>query len=125
MRLRSVQPYLMAAFNHFDKSFDGGDFLFVVAEPVRSVLLLAREGRWVAVRSVGSSDSDAALTALIGRESQLQASTSERPFNLYRCMPRRASTPTLMLPGVQLLRTLEEDQTSVRDSLYVMSRAVA
>jgi hypothetical protein len=79
LKLRSVQPYLMAAFNHFDKSFDAADFLFVVAEPVRSVLLLAREGRWAAVRSVGSSDSDAALAALIGRESQLQASTSERP----------------------------------------------
>ncbi|MDR7286508.1 hypothetical protein J2X84_005372 [Pseudomonas corrugata] len=123
LRLRSVQPYLMAAFNHFDKSFDGDDFLFVVAEPVRSVLLLAREGRWVAVRSVGTSDSDAALTALIGRESQLQASTSERPFNLYLHAPARIdSHPDV--PGVQL-RTLEEDQTSVRDSLYVMSRAVA
>jgi hypothetical protein len=123
LRLRSVQPYLMAAFNHFDKSFDAGDFLFVVAEPVRSVLLLAREGRWAAVRSVGSSDSDVALTALIGRESQLQASTSERPLNVYLHAPARIdSHPDV--PGVHL-RTLEEHRTSVRDSLYVMSRAVA
>ena len=41
LSLRSVQPYLMAAFNRFDKSLDAGDFLFVVAEPQRSVLLLA------------------------------------------------------------------------------------
>jgi hypothetical protein len=123
MRLRSVQPYLMAAFNHFDKSFDAGDFLFVVAEPVRSVLLLAREGRWASVRSVGSSDSDAALSALIGRESQLQASTSERPLNVYLHAPARIDCHP-QLPGVHL-RTLEEDQTSVRDCLYVMSRAVA
>jgi hypothetical protein len=123
LRLRSVQPYLMAAFNHFDKSFDAGDFLFVVAEPVRSVLLLAREGRWAAVRSVGSSDSDVALSALIGRESQLQASTSERPLNVYLHAPARIdSHPDV--PGVHL-RTLEEHRTSVRDSLYVMSRAVA
>jgi hypothetical protein len=123
MRLRSVQPYLMAAFNHFDKSFDAGDFLFVVAEPVRSVLLLAREGRWTSVRSVGSSDSDAALSALIGRESQLQASSSERPLNVYLHAPARIDSHP-QVPGVHL-RTLEEDQTTVRDCLYVMSRAVA
>jgi hypothetical protein len=86
-------------------------------------LLLAREGRWTSVRSVGSSDSDAALTALIGRENQLQASTSERPLNVYLHAPARLeSQPDV--PGVQL-RTLEEDRTSVRDCLYVMSRAVA
>ena len=123
LRLRSVQPYLMAAFNHFDKSFDAGDFLFVVAEPVRSVLLLAREGRWASVRSVGTNDSDAALTALIGRESQLQASTSERPLSVYLHAPARLDAQP-DVPGVQL-RTLEEDRTSVRDGLYVMSRAVA
>ena len=123
LRLRSVQPYLMAAFNHFDKSFEAGDFLFVVAEPVRSVLLLAREGRWTSVRSVGCSDSDAALTALIGRENQLQASTSERPLKVYLHAPaRNDSHPDV--PGVHL-RTLEEGRTSVRDSLYVMSRTVA
>ncbi|MHC8339939.1 hypothetical protein [Pseudomonas sp. HLT2-19-2] len=123
LRLRSVQPYLMAAFNHFDKSFDAEDFLFVVAEPVRSVLLLAREGRWTSVRSVGSSDSDAALTALIGRENQLQASISDRPLSVYLHAPARIdSHPDV--PGAHL-RTLEEDRTSVRDGLYVMSRAVA
>lgn len=123
LKLRSVQPYLMAAFNHFDKSFDGGDFLFVVAEPVRSVLLLAREGRWASVRSVGCGDSDAALAALIGRERQLQASSSERPLNLYLHAPARLdSQPDV--PGVQL-RTLEEDRAPVRDGLYAMSRAVA
>jgi hypothetical protein len=123
LRLRSVQPYLMTAFNHFDKSFETGDFLFVVAEPVRSVLLLAREGRWTSVRSVGSNDSDAALTALIGRENHLQASTSERPLNIYLHAPARIDSPP-DVPGVQL-RTLEEDRTVVRDCLYLMSRAVA
>jgi hypothetical protein len=113
----------MAAFNHFDQTFDVGDFLFVLAEPVRSVLLLAREGHWTSVRSVGTSDSDAALTALIGRESQLQASTSERPLSVYLHAPARIDSPP-EVPGVQL-RTLEQDRTCVRDALYVMSRAVA
>lgn len=123
VRLRSVQPYLMTAFNHFDKSLDAGDFLFVVAEPQRSVLLLAREGRWASVRSAGGSDSDAALSALIGRERQLQASTSERAFNVYLHAPARLDAHP-DVPGVQL-RTLEDDSMTVRDGLYVMSRAVA
>ena len=123
LRLSSVQPYLMAAYNRFDKSLGDGDFLFVVAEPVRSVLLLAREGRWVAVRSVGSNDSDAALSALIGRERQLQASTSERPLNVYLHAPARLDALP-ELDDVQL-RTLEEGAASVHDGLYVMSLAVA
>ncbi|KHA71923.1 hypothetical protein NZ35_18585 [Pseudomonas chlororaphis] len=123
LRLRSVQPYLMAAFNRFDKSLDAGDFLFVVAEPQRSVLLLAREGRWAGVRSVGGSDSDVALSALIGRERQLQASTSERAFNVYLHAPARLDAHP-DVAGVQL-RTLEDDSMTVRDGLYVMSRAVA
>lgn len=123
LRLSSVQPYLMAAFNHFDKRLGTDDFLFVVAEPVRSVLLVAREGRWVAVRSVGSSDSDAALSALISREIQLQASSNERPLNVYLHAPARLdSAPEV--PGVQLC-SLDEDRTGVRDSLHAMSRAVA
>jgi hypothetical protein len=123
LRLRSVQPYLMAAFNRFDKSLDAGDFLFVVAEPQRSVLLLVREGRWAGVRSVGGSDSDAALNALIGRERQLQASTSERAFNVYLHAPARLDAHP-DVAGVQL-RTLEDASMNVRDGLYVMSRAVA
>ncbi|WP_085641228.1 MULTISPECIES: hypothetical protein [unclassified Pseudomonas] len=123
LRLRSVQPYLMTAFNRFDRSLDAGDFLFVVAEPQRSVLLLAREGRWTAVRSVGGSDSDAALAALVGRERQLQASASERPFNVYLHAPARLDAQP-QIDGVQV-RTLEDDSMTVRDGLYVMSRAVA
>ncbi|MCF4998489.1 hypothetical protein GIW70_17970 [Pseudomonas syringae] len=123
LRLRSVQPYLMAAFNRFDKSLDAGDFLFVVAEPNRSVLLIAREGRWTSVRSVGSSDSDAALSALIGRERQLQASVSERALNVYLHAPARLDAQP-EVAGVQL-RTLENDSMTVRDALFVMARAVA
>lgn len=123
LHLNSVQPYLMAAFNHFDKHLDSDDFLFVVAEPVRSVLLLARQGRWVAVRSVGSSDSDTALRALISRELQLQGDSSEQPLSIYLHAPARLDSPP-EVPGV-LLCTLDEDRTGVRDSLYAMSRAVA
>ncbi|MNG40295.1 hypothetical protein D3C84_1288190 [compost metagenome] len=59
----------------------------------------------------------------MGRECQLQASTSERPLNVYLHAPARIDSHP-EVPGVQL-RTLEEGRTNVRDSLYVMSRTVA
>ncbi|MDR0279545.1 MAG: hypothetical protein LBJ37_16825 [Paucimonas sp.] len=123
LRLRSVQPYLMAAFNRFGAQLGSDDFLFVVAEPLRSVLLLAREGRWTAVRSVGGSDNDTALTALIGRESQLQACASDRQLSLYLHAPGRVEAPP-QVPGVTLCG-LEDAADGVRDSLYAMCRAVA
>jgi len=123
LRLDSVQPYVMAAFNHFDQRLGDDDFLFVVAEPVRSVLLLAQEGRWVAVRSVGSNDSDTALAALIGREGQLHACSCDRPLRAYVHAPSRLdSMPDL--PGVHLC-SFDETPLPVRDCLYVMSRSVA
>ena len=75
------------------------------------------------MRSVGSSDSDAALSALISRELKLQASSSDRPLSIYLHAPARLDSPP-EVPGV-LLCTLDEDRTGVRDSLYAMSRAVA
>jgi hypothetical protein len=72
---------------------------------------------------VGSSDSDGALSALVGRECQLQACASERPLNVYLHAPARIDSHP-EVPGVHL-RTLEEGRTSVRDCLYVMSRTVA
>lgn len=123
LRLVSVQPYLMAAYNHFDKRLGTEDFLLVVAEPVRSVLLLARNGRWAAVRSVGCNDSDAALGALIGRESQLQASLSERPLRVYLHAPGRLDAAP-QVPEVELLQ-VQAAPAAPRDSLYLMSRAVA
>ena len=123
LRLRSVQPYLMAAYNHFGSHLSGGDFLLVVAEPVRSVLLLARNGRWAAVRSVGCGDSDAALGALIGRERQLQDSLSERPLSVYLHAPGRLDAAP-HVAEVQLLQ-LQAAPAAPRDSLYLMSRAVA
>lgn len=45
LKLHSVQPYLMASFNHFAKAAQG-DAWFVAAESGRFVLALFREGVW-------------------------------------------------------------------------------
>ncbi|MFC5697082.1 hypothetical protein ACFPU0_16120 [Pseudomonas sp. GCM10022186] len=90
MRVSSVQPYLMAAFNRFRPALAADDFLFLVAEPGRGSLLLARGGRWTAVRSVALDGSAAALDDLIARESQLQGLEHEAPAALYLHAPGRA-----------------------------------
>jgi hypothetical protein len=71
VRLVSVQPHLMAAFNRLLPRLRRDDFLFAAAEPGRCSVLLARAGRWVGVRSNAVEDSDAAVAALLARECEL------------------------------------------------------
>lgn len=123
LRLVSVQPYLMAAFNRFDAQLAKDDFLFVVAEPGRSTLLLARDGRWEGVRSICSPDSDGALAALIDRECELFDADSEHPLPIYLHAPGRfENTPSLEQETVVMLNL--QVAAPVRDVLYVMSQAV-
>jgi hypothetical protein len=122
LRLVSVQPYVMTAFNRFHKSFGDRDFLFVVAEPGRSTLLLAREGRWSAVRSLRIADSDTALASMIARESELHGLNGDKPVDLFVHAPARHTDAPLIL-GVQTLE-LPADQADTLDPLHIMSRAV-
>jgi hypothetical protein len=49
IRLYSVQPYLMTAFNHWRNEFKGGQQWFVLGEPERACICLIRDGSWVSV----------------------------------------------------------------------------
>jgi len=71
LRLRSVQPYLAAAFNRLRDSLGGRNFVFVVAEPARSCLLVSVGGLWTSVRASSAQDRPQALADLIEREAQL------------------------------------------------------
>lgn len=71
MRLTSIQPYLVTAFNSMRKSLGRRDFLFLVAEPRRSCLLLSTGGTWSSVRANAGADQPQALADLIEREAQL------------------------------------------------------
>lgn len=122
LRLVSVQPYLMSAFNRFQKSFGNRDFLFVVAEPGRSTLLLAREGRWSAVRSLRIADSDAALGSMIARESELHGLNGDKPVDLFVHAPARHHDAPQIL-GVQTLE-LPSGESDIQDPLHIMATAV-
>ncbi|MGE8391966.1 hypothetical protein HFV04_021975 [Pseudomonas sp. BIGb0427] len=121
LRLRSTRPYLMAAYNHFAEQLGQGDFLFVLAEPQRSVCLLAQNGAWQHVSAQGCSDSDQALQALIARHSELHQGEGQLPVYLHA--PGRLE-PVPALAGVQLCE-LAPAPLAVRDVLCSMSRAVA
>ncbi|MNT72391.1 hypothetical protein D3C72_2109860 [compost metagenome] len=108
----------MAAYNRFAEQLGQGDFLFVLAEPQRSVCLLAQNGTWQQVSAQGSGDSDAALQALIARQCELNAGERELPVFLHA--PGRMEQPPT-LDGVQLCALTEPGG----DVLCSMSRAVA
>ncbi|MCO6056673.1 hypothetical protein NG726_08285 [Pseudomonas sp. MOB-449] len=120
LRLASVQPYLMAAFNHYRATLAVDDFLFLVAEPERASLLLARGGHWVAVRSVALDDSESALNDLIAREGELRGLEQDAPAALYLHAPGRTGQPAL---GIARLDA-DLGDGPVGDPLYAMAMTV-
>jgi hypothetical protein len=56
VRLISVQPFLIAAFNRIRKTVGNGSCWIVVEEPGRLTLALLQRGAWVAIRSRRSDD---------------------------------------------------------------------
>ena len=115
LQLRSVQPYLMAAYNRCSAQLGQGDFLFVLAEPRRSVLLLAAGGAWQQVLAQGCADNDQAFQALIERTCELYGEHLPR---VYLHAPGRGDVP--QLAAVQLCQPASE-----ADPLCAMWRAVA
>lgn len=115
LSLRSVQPYLMAAYNRCSAQLEDSDFLFVLAEPRRSVLLLAAGGAWQQVLAQGCADTDQALQALIERTCELYG---EHLPKVYLHAPGRGEAPKLA--AVQLCAPAGDS-----DPLCAMWRAVA
>jgi hypothetical protein len=97
LKLVSVQPYLMAAFNRLSQPFRRHDFFFLLAEPGRACALAAVKGHWRAVRNYTVGDEDA-ISALAERELRL-LETDEGPVpHLYVHAP---GFPHLKLPIVR------------------------
>lgn len=126
LRLVSVQPYLMSAFNRLCRPLAGTDFLFLLAEPERSCLLVAREGRWVTVRSTAGSDSDAALAVLLERESELQELEAQPPMAIYIHAPGRADLAPAPVHGLlpQVLGPPRSAPEQAPDPLWTMAMTV-
>jgi hypothetical protein len=70
MRLVSVQPFLVAAFNRIRKTVGNGSCWIVVEEPGRLTLALIQRGQWVAIRTRRADKSwRSSIAELLERES--------------------------------------------------------
>lgn len=77
LKLASVQPYLCAAFDRVRGSVPRRDFMFVLAEPARSCVMVASGGRWRSLRSTATRAQPHELAHLIEREAQLAGLADE------------------------------------------------
>ncbi|MGB0127429.1 MAG: hypothetical protein WBP72_07305 [Rhodocyclaceae bacterium] len=96
LRLISVQPYLMAAFNRLGAAFRKGDFFFLLAEPGRACALAATAGRWQTLRNQAVPNTES-IAELAERELRLLETGSGPLPRLYVHAPE---LPTIRLPIV-------------------------
>ena len=71
LRLASVQPYLMAAYNRVARAHTGKDFVFMLLEAGRACILAAQGGQWCYVSTAAAPEPAPALSSLLARELQL------------------------------------------------------
>ena len=71
LRLASVQPYLMAAYNRVARARTGSDFVFMLLEADRACILAAQGGKWCYVSTAAAPEQADALSLLLAREMQL------------------------------------------------------
>jgi len=87
VKLTSMQPYLMAAFNHVRKSIDVKPVWYVLVEQGRVCVALLRDGDWKTLHSSKLGiDWAAELPNVIEREFQRTGSTGEAG-NMLFCLP--------------------------------------
>jgi len=71
LRLVSIQPYLMAAYNRVARAHTGRDFVFMLLEAGRACILAAQGGKWCYVSTAAAPEPAQALSSLLAREMQL------------------------------------------------------
>ncbi len=68
LRLASVQPYLMTAFNHCQRQMTDDCYLFMLGEPGRLCLAQIKDRQWSQVRMFAVGDLAHEMSALLHRE---------------------------------------------------------
>ena len=110
VKLISLQPYFMAAFNHVRKSIDAKASWFVLAEPGRFCIAMLKDGDWVFLNTAKLTPNWAAdLPKLIGRELQ-RVGLDNVPTNYLLCLPGYFDHKQLVLEAscMQIITMLPE-----------------
>jgi hypothetical protein len=96
VRLRYVEPYLTAAFDHWHKRFDNHGAWFVLVEAERLCLVLLEKGGWLRVSNQRIvEDVKDELLAALDQEAILFSEPREGIETVYLFAPEH---PELMLP---------------------------
>lgn len=106
-RLHSVQPYLMAAFNHMRRGLSGSLVWLVLAEPGKLCLAALRKGQWNRLVNVQADDGWARrLPELLARQ-RLLAGLDEMSGEVCLAAPDEHAELSLQQAGekVRLFRT--------------------
>jgi hypothetical protein len=98
LRLRSVQPYLMAAYNRVVRPRPERDFVFALIEADRVCILTAEDGTWRQVSAVNAPADPAALVALLEREIRLAGLQGDAALPVF---VHAAQSPGFTLPPFQ------------------------
>lgn len=128
LRLASVQPYLTAAFDGLRRRLPARDFMFLLAEPARSCLLVASDGRWRSVRSVAHGNRPQAMADLLEREAQLTGLADEGMPPVFVHAPGHDALQLPACHGITpqwLAWNTRPVDGATSDPLVAMARAVA
>jgi hypothetical protein len=125
LRLVSVQPYLSAAFDRLRGRLPRRDFMFLLAEPTRSCVLVASGRRWRSMRSTAGSDRPQALADLLEREAQLTGLADEGMPPVFVHAPGQEALQLPPCHGVLPQQLAWPAPGGAADPLLAMARAVA
>lgn len=106
VRLRSVQPYLMSAFNGCRGGMKGDAQWFLLGEPGRICLARFQQGQWRDIRNLRIGDAlDQELSLLVDRE-LLRAPLQERPEEILLHFPEQPGF-AISANGVRSVRPIK------------------
>jgi hypothetical protein len=97
LRLASIQPYAMAAYNRVARAHTGTDFVLLLLEAGRACVLAAQGGKWCYVSTAAAPEPAQALSSLLAREMQLADLQGESVPPVY---VHAAHLRDLVLPSV-------------------------
>ncbi len=121
VKLTSLQPYLMAAFNHVRTSVDVKPVWFVLVEQGRVCVALLRDGDWKTLHSSKLGiDWAAELPNVIEREFQRMGSTGE-VGNIVLCLPGYFDHKRLMFDNHVRILTMSPELLQQRKVLSIAS----
>lgn len=126
VKLVSLQPYLMAAFNRLSAPFRRRDFFFLLVEPGRVCMLAAVGGAWRTVRNHAVAD-DAEVSALVERELRLLETGDGVVPQLYVHAPGHHGLHLPFVNGIapHVLALPETPGVTPADQPYAMALAAA